>query len=488
MKQLELPVARIEAELIRQSLLAMGRTAPNPPVACVLAVRYQDDSGWHLFGGATEPPGQKHAEVVCLDRYAAHRAGRSVDEAHLYVTLEPCSRQGRTPPCVDRILQYPEIQSIHIYTADPTIQAEGLQRLRAAHRQVIMMPEDSELQPADLYLRGWLGRVQSGTPRLHAKLAMTADGWIGTLNRRVLISGSAASGFGQVMRRLCDAVLVGPGTLWTDLPGLDLRPADATELRQFWQQKHMHTADPLRVGNQEWATGLPGDSTTPMDGRPQSRADALVSGRLFRHLELIMESAERDLRAYQPRRILMPGRFSEQRLRQLSAVINRQNELELSTGQAAVFFLTGPDAIHWRRHLPENRCRQLPAFDDRDFVRELQQSLTDLGLNEILVEGGARLLERLIGVVQNLFVLRSNQTGRERGIQESDRPVAAPGWIRRLVQSTETTLTGELPREVRSTVQTYAGQNDEFLELSNHAVYDLGPDKLEVVGIRHKIT
>ncbi|MCB1315924.1 MAG: hypothetical protein KDK27_08220 [Leptospiraceae bacterium] len=94
----------------------------------------------------------------------------------------------------------------------------------------------------------------------------------------------------------------------------------------------------------------------------------------------------------------------------------------------------------------------------------------------------------MIGVVQNLYVLRSNQTGRERGIQESDRPVAAPGWIRRLVQSTDTTLTGELPREVRSTVQTYAGQNDEFLELSNHAVYDLGPDKLEVVGIRHKIT
>ena len=108
--KLELPdkkralLAQLSERLWLESLLAMGRTAPNPPVGCaLLATNARGEL--RVFSGGTERTGMRHAEIVALDRCDSDPGG--FRPVHLCVTLEPCSHYGRTAPCVERLLRYP---------------------------------------------------------------------------------------------------------------------------------------------------------------------------------------------------------------------------------------------------------------------------------------------------------------------------------------------------------------------------------------------
>lgn len=168
-----------------------------------------------LGEGAHTGPGQPHAEVVALDR-----AGDATG-ATLYVSLEPCTFQGRTPPCVDRVIAS-GVSTVVIgaIDPDPRVAGSGVTALEEAGIRVDVVgdPDARALDPAYFHHR------ESGRAFVVAKYAMTLDGSVGALDgTSQWISSDEARSDAHVLRAQADAVLIGSGTLAADNPMLDVR-------------------------------------------------------------------------------------------------------------------------------------------------------------------------------------------------------------------------------------------------------------------------
>jgi diaminohydroxyphosphoribosylaminopyrimidine deaminase / 5-amino-6-(5-phosphoribosylamino)uracil reductase len=191
-------------------------TDPNPRVGCVVAQRGRVvGEGWH------ERAGEAHAEVAALRSAGAEAAGAS-----LYVTLEPCSHQGRTPPCTDALIAA-RIARVVYATADPNplVDGRGAAALRAAGIVVeagLLEQEATELNA------GFFRRMRYGRPLVRVKLAMSLDGRTALANGESRwITGEAARLDVQRWRARSSAVLTGVGTVLADDPRLDVRlPAE----------------------------------------------------------------------------------------------------------------------------------------------------------------------------------------------------------------------------------------------------------------------
>lgn len=202
----------------------LGSTDPNPRVGCVIA-RGGDvvGEGWHRRAG------EAHAEVVALREAGARAAGTSV-----YVTLEPCSHEGRTPPCVEALIEAQVARVVYaIDDPNPQVDGQGAQRLRAAGVAVeagLLAAEAAELNP------GFLKRMRTGLPWVRVKLAMSLDGRTALARGESRwITGEAARADVQHWRARSSAILTGVGTVLTDDPRLDVRlhaEADAQGARQ----------------------------------------------------------------------------------------------------------------------------------------------------------------------------------------------------------------------------------------------------------------
>jgi len=188
-----------------------GWVHPNPLVGAVVARGDQVIAeGWHTAFGAP------HAEVMAL---AA--AGEAARGATLYVTLEPCSHHGQTPPCTDAILQA-GVARVVVAAADPNPEAQGgAARLRAAGVDVIEGVEAAAARRLNAAFMHW---HEQGTPWVALKLALTLDGAVG-LERgpRVMITGEPAREQANRLRAGFDAVLVGARTALRDDPSLTVR-------------------------------------------------------------------------------------------------------------------------------------------------------------------------------------------------------------------------------------------------------------------------
>lgn len=206
---------------------AQGRTSPNPPVGAVV-VR----DGEVVGQGWTQPPGGPHAEVVALNEARDRARG-----ATLYVTLEPCTFYGRTPPCTDAI-QAAGITRV-IFAArdpDPRIGA-GAAAALAPHGITVEQDLASAEQAEQLYaaFSRW---VRDRRPFVTVKYAMTLDGKIAARSGDARwITGPAARRFVHELRDCSDAILVGIGTVETDDPLLTVR------LEQHWRELQ----HPLRI-------------------------------------------------------------------------------------------------------------------------------------------------------------------------------------------------------------------------------------------------
>lgn len=181
---------------------------PNPIVGAVVA------RGNRCVGeGAHERFGGPHAEVNAL-----HRAGDRARGATLYVTLEPCHRFGKTPPCCDAILRS-GVRRVVIGAPDASVRGAGVSRLRARGLRV-----DTGLLegPARALNPGFHSRLEKNRPHVLLKIAQTIDGKIATADGRSRwITGPAARRLGHRLRAQCDALLVGAGTVRRDNPALD---------------------------------------------------------------------------------------------------------------------------------------------------------------------------------------------------------------------------------------------------------------------------
>lgn len=197
---------------------AQGRVAPNPAVGAVL-VR----DGVVVGEGCTQPPGGPHAEIVAI-----RQAGERARGATLYVTLEPCAHYGRTPPCVDAILQA-GIARVVVAVIDPypEVAGRGIARLRKAG---IVVTLGVEAQAAAEVNTGYFKRLRYGLPDITLKYAMSLDGHIATRSGHSRwITGPEARRYAHQLRDRHDAILVGVGTVLADDPELTTRldPEDA---------------------------------------------------------------------------------------------------------------------------------------------------------------------------------------------------------------------------------------------------------------------
>jgi diaminohydroxyphosphoribosylaminopyrimidine deaminase/5-amino-6-(5-phosphoribosylamino)uracil reductase len=203
---------RFMARALELAAQGLGRTWPNPPVGAVFVRGGRIvGEGYHTRAGAA------HAEVEAL-----RRAGRRARGATLYVTLEPCTHHGRTPPCVDALLPLALRRVVvAMPDPDPRVRGRGIRRLRAAGVPVsVGCGADS----ARVLTAGYCMRVLRGRPQVTLKLAATLDGRIATASGASRwITGPPARALAHGLRDVSDAVLVGAETVRADDPRLTCR-------------------------------------------------------------------------------------------------------------------------------------------------------------------------------------------------------------------------------------------------------------------------
>jgi diaminohydroxyphosphoribosylaminopyrimidine deaminase/5-amino-6-(5-phosphoribosylamino)uracil reductase len=213
-----------EAHMARALALAargLYTTDPNPRVGCVVVRdgRIQGE-GWHVRAG------EAHAEVVAL-----RAAGPQARGATMYVTLEPCSHTGRTPPCADAVIAAGAARVV-CCSADPNprVAGAGIERLRSSGIEVNVGVLAAAARDLNV---GFFSRFERRRPFIRLKMAMSLDARTApAAGGRVWISGEAARADVQKWRARCSAILTGAGTVRTDDPRLDVRLAYGPWIRQ----------------------------------------------------------------------------------------------------------------------------------------------------------------------------------------------------------------------------------------------------------------
>ena len=223
------------AEAIRLARKGIYTTTPNPNVGCVI-VDGQDQvvgKGWHVKAGTP------HAEV-----HALKQAGEKARNATAYVTLEPCSHYGRTPPCAEALIKA-GVKRVVAAMVDPNpmVSGRGLNMLEQAGIEVshgLLAEQAESLNP------GFIKRMRKGTPKVTLKMASTLDGKIALANgKSQWITGPKARQDVQRHRAQSCAILSGSGTVLADNPSLNVRYDDLGDLRSSMEEKNLR--QPLRV-------------------------------------------------------------------------------------------------------------------------------------------------------------------------------------------------------------------------------------------------
>lgn len=207
---------RFAAAALRYGRRHEGLTNPNPCVSA-LVVKTIDGCARIVGRGVTGMGGRPHAEVQAL-----HQAGPLAKGATLYVTLEPCSHHGLTPPCTDAILAS-GIARVVACTADPDprVSGTGFARLRAGGVDLSTPILDAE---ARRFHAGHIAAKTRRRPHVVLKMAVSANGMIGRKTRgQVAITGPEAWTYVHGLRAVSDAILVGAGTIISDDPSLTCR-------------------------------------------------------------------------------------------------------------------------------------------------------------------------------------------------------------------------------------------------------------------------
>lgn len=208
------------ARALEVAKTARGRTHPNPAVGAVI-----EHSDLILAEGATQPAGGPHAEIVAMEAF--RKRGLTPDESTtLFVTLEPCSTTGRTPPCTDAIIAS-GIKRVVVGAIDPNPRhrGRGLKKLRDAGIEVASGVLAEDCEDLNLLFNYWM-KKRAARPMIAAKVAMTLDGCIATHTRESKwITGKEAREESMAWRAYFPAIGVGARTVLSDDPRLTIRLA-----------------------------------------------------------------------------------------------------------------------------------------------------------------------------------------------------------------------------------------------------------------------
>jgi diaminohydroxyphosphoribosylaminopyrimidine deaminase/5-amino-6-(5-phosphoribosylamino)uracil reductase len=248
---------------------------PNPWVGCVV-----ETADGRLFEGATEAAGGRHAEIVALD--AARAAGADLAGAHVWVTLEPCSHHGRTPPCTDALIAAGVARVVAaVLDPDPRVAGAGVAALEAGGIEVAVGEAGARVEEQ---LAPYLTQRRTGRPYVVLKLAATLDGRTAALDGSSRwITGPAARADVHALRAASDAVLDGAGTVRADDPSLTVRDAPAPR------------GDPVRI---VVGRAAPGAQVHPCLERSGDLGALLDELGALGHLQLLVEGGPRVARAF----------------------------------------------------------------------------------------------------------------------------------------------------------------------------------------------
>lgn len=229
-------------------------TAPNPRVGCVIV---KDN---RIIGeGHTQPAGQPHAEMQALND-AAHR-GFDVRGATVYVTLEPCSHHGRTPPCADALIAA-GVAKVVAAVADPNplVAGQGFAALQAAGIEVACGLMEQEARELNI---GFFSRMQRGKPWVRMKAAASLDGKTALHSgQSQWITSQAARDDGHAWRARACAILTGIGTVKEDDPLLNVRAVDTPrQPRRIVIDSHLQISPDARglAGGGTWIVAAHSD-------------------------------------------------------------------------------------------------------------------------------------------------------------------------------------------------------------------------------------
>jgi len=200
------------SEALRLAEKALFTTSPNPRVGCVIVQNNEIvGRGYHVKAG------ESHAEVIALKE-----AGSKSEGSEVYVTLEPCSHTGKTPPCVDALIEA-KVKKVFIAMQDPNplVSGQGIQKLKEAHIEVEVGVMEAQAQQLN---KGFVSRMTNKLPYVRAKLAVSLDGKTALHNgKSQWITGDAARADVQYWRASSCAIVTGIGTVLHDNPKLSVR-------------------------------------------------------------------------------------------------------------------------------------------------------------------------------------------------------------------------------------------------------------------------
>jgi diaminohydroxyphosphoribosylaminopyrimidine deaminase/5-amino-6-(5-phosphoribosylamino)uracil reductase len=209
------------AAALRLAQRGLGNVWPNPAVGCII-VDMRGDRPVVLGRGWTQPGGRPHAETVALDALFRRRGKDAARGATVFVSLEPCSHQGRTPPCADALISAGVARVVlACEDPDPRVSGRGVARLREAGIDVLAGVCQAA---AEALNAGFFRRVSSGEPLVTWKTATSLDGRIATVSgHSQWITSEMARAHAHLERARHDAILIGLGTAISDDPQLTCR-------------------------------------------------------------------------------------------------------------------------------------------------------------------------------------------------------------------------------------------------------------------------
>jgi diaminohydroxyphosphoribosylaminopyrimidine deaminase/5-amino-6-(5-phosphoribosylamino)uracil reductase len=210
----ELQDHRLMQGALRLAMRALGRTAPNPAVGALIA---DEATGEIIARGSTQAGGRPHAEAVVIAQAGERARGKT-----MYVTLEPCSHHGRTPPCANAIIESGVARVVcPIEDPDPRVSGKGVALLRQAG---VVVDLGLCADEARWMAAGHILRMTQARPFVQLKLAVSQDGLIarGDGSPR-WVTGPEARALGHLLRARADAILVGRRTVADDDPELTCR-------------------------------------------------------------------------------------------------------------------------------------------------------------------------------------------------------------------------------------------------------------------------
>jgi len=259
---------------------ALGNVSPNPAVGAVVL----NKEGRIVGQGHTQPPGSAHAEIVALEQ-----AGESARGGTMYVTLEPCCHQGRTPPCTKAIIES-GIREIHIATLDPNPLVGGKGKVILESDGIRMHVGEGEQEAKEIN-EGYLKYITTHRPFVTAKFAMSLDGKIATRSyNSKWITNEWSRERAHRFRWETDAIMVGVNTVLKDNPQLTARTLNGSRepLRVILDSRGKSPVDAKVFANPEQVLIA---STKNLDSSQRDRyvekgIEVLVLGEKEGHVDL----------------------------------------------------------------------------------------------------------------------------------------------------------------------------------------------------------